>query len=154
LDKIEKYKKLIASKTRVDLKYVEYIGMQDYDDLGILYYYNILDPNSSEYKSTKVVKEINGRVVKEMDIVKRIGILLQENVSDGIQSELERRSGRIKKDLAYIKKVVKKLSRWAGATDIEDDLETAEEKIETVVKKTDGVLDDMFDGFNTSGLNR
>jgi hypothetical protein len=87
-------------------------------------------------------------VVKEMDIVQRIGVLIQENASDGIQAELERRSDRIKKDLAYIKKVVKKLSRWAGATDIEEDLETAEEKIETVVKKTDVVLDDMFDNVN------
>jgi hypothetical protein len=122
--------------------------MEDYDDLGIMYYYNITDTKSPEYKSTKVVREINGKVVKEMDIVQRIGVLIQENASDGIQAELERRSDRIKKDLAYIKKVVKKLSRWAGATDIEEDLETAEEKIETVVKKTDGVLDDMFDNVN------
>jgi len=148
MSKVDKYRNDIARKYDVNPRYVEYIGMEDYDDLGIMYYYNITDTKSPEYKSTKVVREINGKVVKEMDIVQRIGVLIQENASDGIQAELERRSDRIKKDLAYIKKVVKKLSRWAGATDIEEDLETAEEKIETVVKKTDVVLDDMFDNVN------
>jgi hypothetical protein len=154
MSKVDKYRNDIARKYDVNPRYVEYIGMEDYDDLGIMYYYNITDTKSPEYKSTKVVREINGKVVKEMDIVQRIGILIQENVSDGVQAELERRSYRIKKDLAYIKKVVKKLSRWAGSTDIEEDLDTAEEKIETVVKKTDGVLDDMFADFNTNGLRR
>lgn len=147
MSKADKYKNEIARKHKVNPKFIEYIGMQDYGDFGILYYYNINDPKHPDYKSTKVVKE-------NMDIIQRLNILIQENVSDGIQAELERRKDRIKKDLDYIKKIVRKLSRWAGANDIESDVLGAEEKLDRAIKKTDGVLDDMFDDFNTNGLRR
>jgi len=137
--KIDKYTKEISRKHKVNIKYVEFIGAQDYGDLGTLYYFNINDPSHPDYKSTKVIKEM-------IDITKRIDIIIQENASDGIQAELERRRDRIKKDLEYIKKIVKKLTRWTGEKEMEKDIDTAEEKIYSVVKKTDGVLDDMFDG--------
>jgi len=137
--KIDKYTKEISRKHKVNIKYVEFIGAQDYGDLGTLYYFNINDPSHPDYKSTKVIKEM-------IDITKRIDIIIQENASDGIQAELERRRDRIKKDLEYIKKIVKKLTRWTGEKEIERDIDMAEEKLDNVVKKTDGVLDDMFDG--------
>ena len=136
--KIDKYTKEISRKHKVNIKYVEFIGAQDYGDLGTLYYFNILDPSHPDYKSTKVIKEM-------IDITKRISIIIQENASDGVQAELERRRDRIKKDLEYIKKIVKKLTRWTGEKEMEKDIDMAEEKLDNVVKKTDIVLDDMFE---------
>jgi hypothetical protein len=56
MSKVDKYRNDIARKYDVNPRYVEYIGMEDYDDLGIMYYYNITDTKSPEYKSKKVVR--------------------------------------------------------------------------------------------------
>jgi hypothetical protein len=69
-NKVERYKREISKKHKVNFNFVEFIGAQDYGDLGTLYYFNINDPNHPDYKSTKVVKE--------MDITQKIGFMLQE----------------------------------------------------------------------------
>jgi hypothetical protein len=136
--KVNKYKKEIAHKHKVNISFVEFIGAQDYGDLGTLYYFNINDPKHPDYKSTKVIKEM----------------IIRENASDGIQAELENRRDKIKHELDYIKRIVKKLARWSGERDLETDILSAEEKIDRVVLKTDSVLDDMFDNLGTTGIRR
>jgi hypothetical protein len=49
---IEKMRKRVAERKKVDIKSIEFIGAQDYDDMGWGFYFNIIDKKHPEYMST------------------------------------------------------------------------------------------------------
>jgi len=51
-DLIEKMRKKVAERKNVKIKYVDYIGAQDYDDMGWGFYFNITDKKHPEFMST------------------------------------------------------------------------------------------------------
>ena len=50
---IEITRNIIAKRSKVDPKYLKFIGMEDYKHLGKGYNFNITDPKHKQYKSTK-----------------------------------------------------------------------------------------------------
>lgn len=49
---IEITRKIIAKRIKVDPKYLKFIGMADYKDMGKGYNFNVTDKKHKQYKST------------------------------------------------------------------------------------------------------
>ena len=53
-NQIKKAARDIAKRIKVDVKYLDYVGTEDYEHMGIMLYFNVTDHKHEKYRSTVV----------------------------------------------------------------------------------------------------